>query len=1585
MRITLIVGLLLAGVMTMGEAQQAPTLKSAALEIDTNSDGIPDDWGRYISGGTARTAVDPEVRHSGKGSLRIEIDAASRCTISQTVLVSEPGVYTFGCWLKTSLPQSASATLYVQWLDDKGERVRIEPSTAPLTGAVDWTDVAMAMTRPEGASRALVIVVVTAGAGASGKAWMDDAYVKAGSFPRGPAGAQMPAVSTTTAATTQISKPVPPVYTHVKNLYLQTPLVREGRPQVTIVAPSVYRPEATTLQSAIEKITGVRVPVVSDQAREAAVPFRGHLILLGNRSTNRTMSALYDLAYLYTDLKYPGPDGYEVRSLHNPFGNGYNAIIVGGSDADGVRLATTALTGRLGAAGGGRGQLAMSWLMDVKLGKGYVLPSEVKDYPIWEASRMYGSSGYFGWNIISKHMAAYYMTGSEKDLREFLRLSFPDAAAIKQLEDQDGERIENKTDPLAGPYHYAAHMMITLWDLIEESPLLTDEDRLKVTNAFSRQLAHRVPEGVYDRQEPPSSTGDRHGDWAAFSLYALGRYFQKDYPDLIWQRCLAAGDLYFSTLHRTYWMASYNDHLFWFTSYYDPILNYILFSGDRTSLQNGILRKAYRTQEILSTGLENDWGLTASSLSMLNKAAYLFGDGRWLYYREHARQDENTFRLGQSFWPGTELSAAAPSDVPGKWTIQDMPEPMWKARGTGLPLEQSFKWGSYRSEMGPGGDYILLDGYNGGGRNPYHTFDILELRLNGTTLLKGYANQVLSSADGMVEPQVAMDSALLYRDVLGETVTSVSEVPKAAFCNWRRSLVQRVGRYALIVDDLGFRTDSDNIKLETTWQMAGASWNAADNALRARTASSALPPGWLNFRALDNPNLTCGPGKLTDLISRLSTLDIALLKAQAPGTWLEMPFTLGEKASGDAYVDLLSFEDRGIVRLELDGRTVGQDIDLYAGAVATTRVALGRQELASGEHRLRVEVVGKRAESRGHMVGLIGMKIRPQGAPASAPDVFHELHPSDPMTATVGGGIATLEWRGTSRQGQHRLFLSLLAPNATGSGQAITCARLADNAAALALPEAALAVAGQYRGCDGDMVVLSGTHLYGHALTQAGIDRPILTASAPVEVDWDLSGGMLQIVSKQEVTLALALASGSTIVLDGEPVRTGLGQAGLVTCHVPAGRHAVRGAVVIKESLVGLGAGLESLLGEGRQKLQAALALQSRPERPTAPAVASVVTGTVGGKPTEAIVIPSASGQLLAVAQGKSVVLLDAGGKEVRRLQTEGEVRTLRWWDEFRLLLVGCADEKVVACDESGARKWEFTSIMDREVYEAGKQYWFKSAHPGIYGLYSGTFDNGKSRAFVGSACTLEILDERGQLVKRLPVFWGPGRRFLLLDAPDGSRNLLVARWHNDGMNMAIVNSKTLTRTGSGFDGVPAGHTYVTGWDCMNREDNFVADLDGDGKPEVVSAINGSWNRVTVYRNDGTPLYNAQFGPGTNNPRDNLRQMDLADLNGDGKPEIVVGIAAGLVVVLDGQARRIWARRLPSPPTVLAAVGSPKPQVLVGCQDGTVALLDGAGNLIGLSQVQGRPALLRVLTGPMGQLGMIVTDSGEVTGFALGR
>lgn len=1405
-------------------------------------------------------------------------------------------------------------------------------------------DIAIFSVAPEGATTGRIYLYTHAEP--TPKVMVSAVSVEAGAeppvFPEGPA-----------------PDPVPPQYDTLKDLHLITAIVAGGQPAAVIVRPASgeHDAQAEAIRAAIAEITGVTVPIVTDTDPAAALPPQTNLIVLGSRDWNATIEGLYEGFFTLVDARYPGPGGWVVRSIHNPYGDGHNVIIAGASEPAQVALATDALIGMLHAASAGQGELSVGWLREIHLSDRYEVPRAPEEMEIWEASRTYGSSGYFGWNIISKHMAAYYETGDQYHAREFLRLSFPDEAAIAEIERLDGERIENKHDPLAGPYHYSAHMMVMFWDLIEEDPFFTDEQRLRITNALSRQLTHRAVEGVYGSANPPGSVGNRHGDWSAMSLYALARYFERDYGGPIWEAALRSSEIYFSGIERSAWLAGNNDHLFWYTSYYDPILDYMHLSGYRGGMDN--LKQALRTQDILFTGTADDWGLRASSLNFLHRAADITGDGRFVFYRQRTGLDTDVFRLGQSWWP-THIPPREPTELQGTWTLQPMPEPMWRGRGSGIPLEQQFLWGTWRNTLDDGGDLVMIKGHNGGGRLPYHTFSIMEQRLAGRTLLKGYRTQVLTSADGMVAPIVAMDSGLVDHGTLGDTLYAIGDVPRMAFADWQRSFIQREGRYALFVDDLAFSTNSDNVKVETEWNTVGGSWNARRNVLAIQGSGPASErAGWVERRALD-ADIICGPGTPAELLSDLDSIDIVLLKAAEPGTWIEMPFTLDEPITGQVYADLLDYTDRGIVRISLDGEVLAENVDHSAAAATRRLVDLGERTLAAGEHALRVEVTAGRPESERMYVGLVGVAIRPEGVPDAQPQVF-ELHSSDVLRAE-GGGMVVMQWLGTAAEGQHRIFFHLLAHRDADAPDALACYRIADHAAALALPEPALAVRGEFEDTTADLAVLASDHLFARGLTAS----PLASATAPVTVDWDFATGALAASADAPATLAVRTADGEREIAlaPGEPVSIDATPDGAV--------------------LTDLGQRLAGHLTRGRTERERQLAAAREPTPIGTPEIASTMAAQVAGAPVAALTIARDGGDLTAIAEGTTVHLLAADGSSAGTMQTDGAIRVIAWWPEHELLLAGCEDEQVIAFGLDGQRRWSFVSEMDQAVWEAGKQYWFKSAYPGIHGLATGAFMGGESQAFVGSACTLEILDGDGQLVRRMPIFWGNGWKFQLIDGPGNARRLLVARWPNGTDTLAVVNSETLSETKS-FYGVPEGHTMVGGWTQQNRTGIIYADMDGDRTPELVTATNGIWNRVTVFNDQGAPLFNAQFGPGpSNRPYETMRDLEVADLDGDGDREIIVAISEGLVVALDHECRKVWATRLPSPPTQLEAItppGADLPVILAGCEDGTVVRLTGSGEIVALGSAGGRVATMTVASTPAGPLAVVATSDGAVTGW----
>ncbi len=1240
----------------------------------------------------------------------------------------------------------------------------------------------------------------------------------------------------------------PPPVARLKALHLETAIAADGRARATIVTPAsgCYDALAERIAGTVRELTGAAVPVAKDNDAAGALPLGGNVIAIGNRSTNAMIAALYDRLYCLLDLRYPGRGGHVVRTLHNPLGSGHNVVFVGGSDDAGVAAAAGVLIEKLRAARKGR-SVRLGRLAEIRLGEGIKVPRDIRDVRIWDASAGYRSVGYFGWNSLSKRMALYYVTGDAFHAREFLRLAFPDAAARREIAEIDGERIEDKLRPLSGPYHYNAHMMICLWDLIEESDVFTDADRLRVTRALAGQLEHWSSEWAYAARsaKPPRHVGSRHHQWAAISLYCLARYFQKHYPAPVWKRCLDASQAHFSPLHEHAWVSGESDNLFWYNTAVAPILTYMVLTGDRVPLQNGVLAKLLRGQEALISGRRPDWALRSASIGFLHKAAYLTRDGRWLTYRDRTGVDTTVFRVGQSFWPPERLDPRRPDDLVGNWTIHRLPEPKWKARRSGLPHEQSFEFASFRSGPEAGDDFVLIDGFNGASRNPYHSFAVLELRLDGFPLLRGYANQVVTRVDGLMEPKIAMDAALVRCDTVGRTAFAVAEVPTAAFANWRRTLVQRVGRYVLIVDELTFRTPGANAEVSIEWQTE---------------------------------------------------------------RWAK-------------------------------------------------RIGAGQIDA--------------------HVTSRAGPKPMDRRA---------RIHACDPLWTGGAGSRWTMRWLGDVKAGERKTFFSLLALKPSNAKHKLASLRDGAERAALRLPQPGLAVANADAGdIKAQLGILADDHVFGIGVRRLGA---MLEAERPVDVVWDLAEGVVHVVAPERTRLSLALEPGTTAELDGKTAVSGSG-AGVARIELLPGRHVLHGATCLRKQRTILRRQLDAVLARAQSARDKPAVRETRPSPPAAARWAPGATVKLPGAVTDMEAVSGTDAPALAVAEGSRIHLLTLDGKERQTMVADGQIRVLRWWAEHRLLLAGCADEKVIAFDETGRRKWAFVSEMDPAVLRAGKTYWFKSApgHEGIHGLHTGSFIGGESQAFVGSACTLEILDERGRLVRRIPQFWGKVSTFRIVDGPGGTKNLLAARKYNGWNSVAIINSKTLDPRPRGFLRVPAGHTYMPGWSSMNRHHLFHEDLDGDGRREVISEINGTWNRVCVWTAGGEPRFAANFGPGPRIPARTMTDLDVCDLDGDGKKEIVAATSRGMIVALNARCQKVWAERLPAAADVLACVrpkGSRQVRLVLGCRDGSVRVLDAGGKLTARGTVAGGPVGIERLTDANGnEYVAIGTKTGGVSIFAV--
>ena len=1254
----------------------------------------------------------------------------------------------------------------------------------------------------------------------------------------------------------------PPVYSSLKDLHLTTDLICNGRPAVTIIAPQdgSYDSQVVQVQDTIRQLSAVKVPIATDTSDAGKIPFDTNIIVLGNRSTNATISNLYNLFYTLLDLKYPGTGGYVVRTLHNPFGDGENVVFLGGSDTAGVTAATEAFCGKLSALPKDTDCLQIGRIADIKLGDGLTVPDDIRDVETWEASPLYQSKGYFTWNTISKHMAMYYMTGDESHAREVIRLSFPDEVAKQQITEIDDELIENKDDPLAGPYHYGGLMLILFWDLIEESPVFSDEERLRVTNAFSRQLAHFQERGwrkeVYDRYgqgseafaEPPEYLGNRHATWSYVQLYALSRYFQKDYPHPLWQHCIDGAKWAFSSLHQHCWTNKlFGSMKEWYSSWVAPILTYILLTGDRGALDSGALDQLLLGQEILISGQQADlarrakghWytdpALASASIDYLHKAVYLTGDGRFLEYLRRTEPDTDVFRLGQSFWPEPSIQPLQPVDLTGKWTMMPMPEQMWRARANGFELSESFQAGSFRNSTEPFGDYISFNTFMELDR--YHAFEIYTLQINGQKILERGNNFAIVRMGGVLPPKISQDSAIRRAYVLGKIAFLQAQTAQAGYGDWQRTILLVDRSYALIVDRVTFGESSEAAEVEIFWQ--------------------------------------------------------------GPGQWSELP---GEKTIRTEHQDCI------------------YDISCCSDFDEAT-----------------VEMHGK--------------------------------------GWNWGRGRAT--WRGPARKGETKTFLSLIAPGDDKSP--VAWRRLDGQTASLQMPNPALITIDGYENISGELVMLTENHLHGKAVRKIDASGLILQAETPVDCDWDLEKGVLEVSAVQDTQIYCALAKSDKLTMDDVHIADVTIKDSMALLKIPAGKHTIGRAKPAPQAKKALCEHLHAQHKAAAEspKRQAPASVPTLPTFAAVDAQASVVAMAV---------VPGPDGDKVCAAGSNHVHVWEPSSEKLQVFNTNSPVKVMHYWAEHGLLLVGCENADVIAFDlQTNLRKWTFESKMDPAVYKAGKTYWYNThrGQNGIHGLHTGIFYNGQTQAFIGSACTLEILDSNGKLMRRLPTFWGPGNEFALVDAPDGTINLLVCRRKADTHAAIVVNNthefvpNMLGPDPDSFNDVPPGHTDISIWGGMTRNRIFYDDIDGDGKKEVISDIDGAWNRISIWSNDAKPLYNANIGPGltTYFKIRNMRGLELAKLDNSGKKAILTATIRGWVLALDCQCRTIWARHLAGIPVMLKTYAAGENiRIVIACEDGEVHVLNRLGDLVSKAKVPSKPACMESC-----EQGVVIgTDGGEL-------
>ncbi|NLJ35619.1 MAG: PQQ-like beta-propeller repeat protein [candidate division WS1 bacterium] len=314
------------------------------------------------------------------------------------------------------------------------------------------------------------------------------------------------------------------VITELKAFYPDTTLVEAGVPRCVIVYPEEAEYEAVARQvaAAIKTATGADVPMKT--ATQYQVADRDtNLICLGRMNNNKLALDLYIWRFVASDDWFPGPDGYEFRTVCDPWGNGHNVVMLGGSALEGVRKAVEQFIATLPT-----GQTLVIPRTIRTAWKGIENLDAFTEARIDEHHREFidlKALPYQAERRIVDCAELYYLTGRDE---------FADAYARMLRRWMDEYYIWTPERQITTPKYIIPDIMQT-YDLIEESPLIADDLKLELTNLLYDYCSRL---GVHSR-----ITGLKPGILSSIGLHDVSEsvtyaasYFHRYYPEVDFER-----------------------------------------------------------------------------------------------------------------------------------------------------------------------------------------------------------------------------------------------------------------------------------------------------------------------------------------------------------------------------------------------------------------------------------------------------------------------------------------------------------------------------------------------------------------------------------------------------------------------------------------------------------------------------------------------------------------------------------------------------------------------------------------------------------------------------------------------------------------------------------------------------------------------------------------------------------------------------------------------------------------------------------------------------------------------------------------
>ncbi|MDB6167195.1 MAG: hypothetical protein JWM88_59 [Verrucomicrobia bacterium] len=309
-----------------------------------------------------------------------------------------------------------------------------------------------------------------------------------------------------------------------RSLRRATALGLGGSAKAAIIYPASdarYRALAGQIAAAIGQQSGSEPECIADTAlipeRSTPLPdsYRQRpLVALGSLNTNCVLQPLYADFLCSTDATYPGGDGFDLRTIVNPYGTGANLVLVGGGSLRGVERAAERLVAALAKTDA---SATLPWMLDVEIDPG--LAAQLADWPYTsladsaalQASRARGLMFITEpIRLIGAHTLMWSWTG---DVRH-AHVARDQLLALN-------ERMENGY----GDWHYLAERFMRAVPLLIAGGFLKDEEIERTDRLLMLTALHNQDEWWRMRLGAPP-LGHRHQGKGTYEFLLVARYLR---------------------------------------------------------------------------------------------------------------------------------------------------------------------------------------------------------------------------------------------------------------------------------------------------------------------------------------------------------------------------------------------------------------------------------------------------------------------------------------------------------------------------------------------------------------------------------------------------------------------------------------------------------------------------------------------------------------------------------------------------------------------------------------------------------------------------------------------------------------------------------------------------------------------------------------------------------------------------------------------------------------------------------------------------------------------------------------------------